>query len=403
MKRNKRIDCIDGFRGVAALIVFTGHFLISFYPFFLSNNPGEVFFRNNHLMKYVVFSPLSIFYNGHFAVTSFFILSGYVLSCKYFITEDKNVIFSAFFRRYFRLTIPIFFSCLMAYACLKLNLFFNYETSLVTHSQWLAKFYSFEPDFIQMTKFALYDVYFNYQKGQTYNAPLWVMQIFLLGSFLVFSFLFLFSYIRKRYIKYAIYLISLLVFHKTYYLAFVLGMILCDENITHHNYRSLFKSKVILFFLFLMGIYLGSYKPHDLWMYKPLDNSLIISYFGEFRGIFYHIIGAFFTVYVVINAHIMKKIFSHNIMVFFGTLSFPFYIIHFIVLCSLSCVVFNSLYAFMVPKSVCFFATFVITFLVTTLVSYLFYLLVERKAIHYSKRLYDLAAASCRMMVNRLK
>ena len=397
---NNRIAHIDGFRGLASLIVFWGHFLISFYPYFNAHGPNEVFFKNNCLMKYVAFSPISIFYNGHFAVISFLILSGYALCYKYFLIGEKNVVISSVFRRYFRLTIPIFFSCLLAYSCLKLGLFFNYETSLVTHSKWLAKFYSFTPDFIQMSKFALYDVYFNYPKIQTYNAPLWVMSIFLFGSFIVFSFLFLFGYIKKRYI---IYLIALVLFHKTYYLAFVLGMILCDETTSRHNYHSLFKSKIILFFLFAMGIYFGSYKPHNFWMYRPLENSLITAYFKGFEAILYHIIGSFFIIYVLINSKIKKRIFSHRAMLFFGKISFSLYITHFIVICSLSCFLFNSMCEFMLPKIICFISTLAVTFLITIVISYLMYQLVERKAIQFSKASYNLVESSCRMVVNRLK
>ena len=395
-----KIAYIDGFRGLGVLIVFTGHFLISFYPFFGSNNPDGIFFRNNNLMKYIVFSPISTFYNGHYAVISFLILSGYVLSYKYFLTGNKNVVISSLVRRYFRLTIPIFFSCLLAYICLKFDLFFNYETSLVTNSKWLAKFYSFKPDFIQMIRFAFYDVYFDYNNSQTYNTPLWVMSIFLFGSFLVFSLLFSFRYVRKRYIIYAI---AIFLLHKTYYLAFILGMMLCDANISNHDYRSLFKNKIMLFFLLVTGIYFGSKKLPDDWLYNLLNNNLITIYFNGFSGILYQIIGSFFIIYVLINAEIMRRFFSNKIMLFFGKISFSFYLIHFIVICSLSCFLFNSLYELMLPKGICFLLTLLITFFVTTLLSYLFYQSVERKTVQYSRKLYHLLESSCSMISNCLK
>jgi len=400
MNNNSRINYIDGFKGIASFIVFTGHFLISFYPFFLSNNPNEVFFQNHNLIKYIVFSPISFFYNGHFAVMAFFVLSGYLLSYKYFVTGDKSIIVSGFFRRYLRLAIPIFFSCFLAYSCLKLNLFFNQETSLITHSKWLALFYNFKPNFIQMIKFSFYGVYFNFHGYQDYNNPLWVMQMVLFGSFLVFAFLLLFIYTKKRYI---IYLISILLFHKTYYLAFILGIMLCDENTNNYNYQSFFKNKIILFSLFLMGICLGSFKFHNFWINRFLNNCLITVYFKGFSAILYHIIGSFFIIYVLINSKFMRLFFSSYIISYFGRISFPLYIIHFIIICSLSCFLFNGLYELTHLKTICFIVTWVVTFLVTILVSHLFCVSIEKRTIQLTRKLYNIIESYYRMNFIHLK
>ena len=389
-----KIDSIEGFKGIASLIVFTGHFLIAFYPLFNSQNPDEAIFHNVPVMKYIVFSPVSFFYNGHFAVMAFFILSGYVLSYKYFLSRDQTIIVSSLFRRYFRLTLPIFFSCVLAYGCLKLDLFFNQDTSRITNSKWLASFYTFEPSFIQMVKFALYGVYFNFDGYQDYNNPLWVMHMILVGSFIVFALLFLCSLTKKRYM---LYLPALLLMHKSYYLGFILGVMLCDENTNNSNYRSLFKSKLVLCSLLLMGVSFGNYKFTDFGVNGLLSNSLIKYYFGFMRGVFYHTIGAFFTVYVLLHSRIMRVVFSKKIMTYVGKISFSIYITHFVIICSLSCFLFNALYAMIHLKALCVIVTWIVTVLVTVGVSHVFYISIEKGTIDFTRRLYHSVASCCRM------
>lgn len=393
---NGRMDYIDGLKGVAALIVFTGHFLIAFYPFFNSRNPEAIFFQNHPLISFLVFSPLSIFYNGHFAVMIFFVLSGYLLSYKYFLTKRTDVVVSGMVRRYFRLTIPIFFATLLAYGCAVTHLFFNYETSLVTHSQWLSSFYRFTPDFTGMVRFAFFDVYFNYDRNFSYNAPLWVMQFILIGSFVIYALQFLFRYIKKRYV---VYLVALVLFYKTYYPAFILGMMLCDATHMQHHYPSLSENKIVLCILFLVGIYLGSYKLHNFWMYGFLDENFVARYYGGYKAIAYNIIGAVLITYVLLHSTLMKRLLSRKSMVFLGRIAFSFYILHFIVLCSLACFLFNSLYVLMIPKAVCVLVTFVITGLVTTVMAQALYNSVEKRTVLFSRQLYTALASRCSMFM----
>jgi peptidoglycan/LPS O-acetylase OafA/YrhL len=314
------------------------------------------------------------------------------------LTGTTGVVLSGIVRRYLRLTIPIFFSCLLAYGCAIAQLFFNYETSLITHSPWLASFYRFTPDFTSMVRFALFDVYFNYDRNFSYNAPLWVMEFVLIGAVVIYAVQFFLRYIKKRYI---VYLIALVLFHKTYYLAFILGMMLCDEAHMHHRYQTLSESKIVLCLFFVVGIYLGSYKLHDFWMYEFLNENFIARYYGGFKAIAYNIIGAVLITYAVLHSTTMKRIFSHYSMVFLGTISFSFYVLHFIVLCSLACFLFNGLYLLMVPKEVCVIATFVVTVFVTTVIAQLFYRSIENRTILFSRQLYAVFVSWCRTLMSR--
>jgi peptidoglycan/LPS O-acetylase OafA/YrhL len=60
------------------------------------------------------FPPLSMFWNGVFSVTIFFMLSGFVLPLNYIKTKKIESITSGAFKRYLRLMIPVLI-CISVY------------------------------------------------------------------------------------------------------------------------------------------------------------------------------------------------------------------------------------------------------------------------------------------------
>ncbi len=97
-----KIIYLDGLRGLAAFIVVIYHHFYGFYPKFLYPSEDKV-------LTQLSGSPLNIFYNGNFAVYIFFILSGYVLTYKFFKTRNYGIIISSAARRYIRLLVPVLF------------------------------------------------------------------------------------------------------------------------------------------------------------------------------------------------------------------------------------------------------------------------------------------------------
>ena len=134
-------------------------------------------------------------------------------------------------------------------------------------------------------------------------------------------------------------------------------------------------------------------------MYGFLDENFIARYYGGYKAIAYNIIGAVLITYVLLHSTLMKRLFSRKSMVFLGRISFSFYILHFIVLCSLACFLLNSLYVLMIPKAVCVIVTFVITVLVTTVIAQVFYRLIEARTILFSRQLYAVLASRYSMFM----
>jgi peptidoglycan/LPS O-acetylase OafA/YrhL len=382
-----RIKYIDGMRGLAALIVLFSHIIDAFYPVL---NPSltvspislDVLAKQSLLIKAFVFTPLSILYNGLFAVMFFLLISGYVVSYNCFHNKDENYISASFFRRYFRLTIPILFSCFISYLLLKVGVFPK-----------VSQFFACDANFFNMIKLVLYDEYFGSpnENLQCYNFVLWMMHALLLGSFLVYAFWALFGRVSIK-LRIFFYIALIIIFSKSLLLAVIFGMILCDMDA-----NNIFKNvnKISLLIMLLLGIYLSSFMRYDFPFYTILDIDFMKNYFGDLGALlfFYNIIGAFLLFFVLSRLSFSIKVFSNKLALYLGKISFSIYLLHFIVIFSLSTYIFiwlrNSINA---SHELSFIVASVITILVTISLSHIFHLYVESKSINWSKSLYNLVS-----------
>jgi peptidoglycan/LPS O-acetylase OafA/YrhL len=383
-----RIEYLDGLRGLAAMIVCFGHFIGAFAPDLTSGDPAALFFQKYPAINFFVFSPCNILYNASLAVFIFFVLSGYVLSYPYFLGGDKKIILPGMYKRYFRLTIPVFFSCIIAYFCMTLNLFFHHKASVLAQSDFLASKYNFAPDLYNMVKFSLFDVYFNYNGKVSYNHPLWIMPIELFGSFFCLFLLLLFGSSR---IRYGIYFLLLLLSPYNGWLfflsPFVLGMMLCDITTRGDKKRMLLNNKIVLLILFATGIFLASFKSDKIFFYKALGNNLITDLYGSLSTFFYLNASAFLIICAISHSQFLKTFFSHRILLFLGRISFMIYLLHFIVLCSLSSFLYYILSSLGASQLICFTVTSAISIPVIILLSYVCHRFVETRSIHLSNKI----------------
>lgn len=167
--------------------------------------------------------------------TFIFVLSAFVLTYKFFRTKNYEYLSVGAIKRYFRLLGPVVFSLFITYILVNLSLVSNV---------FIATEFSIKEFF----KEAFFGVFVNGSSAQ--NSPLWTMAYEFFGSMLVFFVAALFAKYKRRWI---IYLILVLLFHKTHYLAFVFGMMLSDyfTSALYLKYRSkISPPKIIVFFYF---------------------------------------------------------------------------------------------------------------------------------------------------------
>lgn len=162
MKFEHRSAHLDGLRGIAAVAVALLHFFRSFDNSQLSS------------AKVLNYTPLSAFWNGHFAVAIFFVMSGFLFFRKFHGAGVVPCVRGAV-KRYFRLSIPILALSLVAFALHLGGLMPNAEAAATSGSDWLAKWYRFPPDILLAIGEPLYSAYVHFDATYSYNTNLWTI------------------------------------------------------------------------------------------------------------------------------------------------------------------------------------------------------------------------------------
>lgn len=324
MTTNK-INAAESIRGLACLAVVFSHLSLTFFPqmhsFDLSTAPQYSFFAQLHN------SPLAFFYSGTGAVFVFFVLSGYVLSLSSLKKPNTaEQLKKSLVKRYPRLAIPAFLSCIIAY----LVCFVPVDVSHV--SEWGAALANPHP----MLTTALYEGSIGaFLFGDSsYNWVLWTMQIELLGSLVIY---FASYFYTKLPIVCAIFLIlsvtTAYMISQTVLLgilSFILGMGLFLYAAELGTTASIL--------LFLIGLYLCG--VHN----TSFSYQFFTSFLGEKSYDYLNFIGGFCIVYAVLKGKRLAQFFDQHFLVFLGKVSFSIYLIHLAVLYALGIPFFNLLH-----------------------------------------------------------
>lgn len=320
---------VNGLRGIAALSVVINHFIAAFSPSILSNNYIGLFptmLNVNAIDNFLSHPLVSVFYNGEFAVIIFFYISGFVLTLPYFEKIDAQLILrKRLFSRYLRLNIPIFIAVLISYVFFKFNLYFIIDAAKLSGAiSWATNFWPSKITLIEALKEASYQsIIFG---RATLIPPLWTLKIEFFGSLFILTYYIVKPKDKNLIPLFFLILLIYLIYEKDsiYFYAIIFGSLI--------SYIKSINFPKLLFFV--LGLYFGGYQFNNE-LYSFLPN--IILFGQELWNIksLYNTIGAFFLFSAIVHGFGSKFILS-NFIQFLGRISFPLYLIHFIVLCSLS-------------------------------------------------------------------
>ena len=113
MKKQKKVEYLDGLRGWAALTVVIDHWMMMGYEDPTTDATSGLW------CAWFLRTPLRLLVDGGFAVAIFFTLSGYVLLARFFAQPKKtSIVYGGMVRRYPRLMIPALVSLLLYYSWL---------------------------------------------------------------------------------------------------------------------------------------------------------------------------------------------------------------------------------------------------------------------------------------------
>lgn len=338
-----KLKYLEGIRGLAAIIVVLHHFSLAFYPALNFGNLNQIHFSDGNLEMWIARSPLNILYNGGFAVSIFFILSGFVLSNTYNQTHNFKVVIQYAIKRYFRLLVPVGVSIIVAFIFMKMNFMHNTNLGTITKTNdWLSGAFTNQEGYFAVVKNIFIDVFFF--KDNSFNAVLWTMTYELLGSFLLFVFLLIIHSLKYKVSLYIALVLLLLYTNNNFYAAFILGALLNKYMFQKQssNMPLLIPNWVLVVFL-IISIFFCSYPFCNDIEHTPYK---FITFSFLKNDEFYHVIGAFILMFVILHSLWIKTFLSKNVFTFIGKISFSFYLLHFIILCSFSCYLFSLFYPF---------------------------------------------------------
>jgi peptidoglycan/LPS O-acetylase OafA/YrhL len=304
VKSNLRLEFLDGLRGWGALMVFLYHLIIQL----LSNTAPS------YKSKYLAF-----LLDGEFAVFIFFVLSGFVLSIKFIISPGKYSLTQAVIARYFRLMLPIIITSFFAYMLMLAHAMYNVPAAVPANApQWLGVYFNFEPTLAYFLKFNLYYVFFNFNPGANFNPVLWTIAYEFTGSMLVYLMIGFFRTEKnKSYLVPVAFIILFNLFNNPIIACFTVGYLLAELYVA---YSQRLENKAWV-----------------SWLATALFAlPVICSTFFRTGHHFYLALLASVLVLAVSFSKPLKHFFSNTVSRFLGRVSFPLYLIHLPLICSLS-------------------------------------------------------------------
>ena len=332
--KNKQLDYINGLKGIGAGIVYLCHFVFAFYYGMYTLEAADCHLPGN-LDVLIGQSPLNTLFSGNFAVRLFMVMSGYVLCLGYFKSRDKKRLVTSAGKRYIRLLPPILVSNVLICLLMMAGAFRNVAVSELTGSPWLAGFNRCEPNFLGAVWEAVFGCFFT--GANQYNGVLWTIPFLFLGALLVYAVAWLIGDKKWRYIVYAVIGAALLL---TDYAGVFWGFVLCDVMNTQEALVAwVKKQKWLLWLIFLLGVYLSSYPSAGTHLegtiYEIIPIVMVVPY---------HLAGALLLVFAVVCLEPLQKFFGLPVFVKLGEISYSLYLVHFPVIATFGCWMFEMLY-----------------------------------------------------------
>ena len=333
----KKLDYINGLKGIGALMVYFCHFVFAFYYGAYSLLP-ESCHTASQIEISIEKSPLNLFYSGNGAVSLFLVFSGFVLCLSYFAGRDRKRLGAGAWKRYFRLMPMILAANILIYVLMRLGLYRNAETAVLTKSEaWFAGFNQFAPDFLKMLYESLIGCFL--QGSNDYNGVLWTIPYLFWGALVVYLAAYLVGENRLRYIVYAVMILVSLT-TDIYFTAVFLGFAVSDFFCTQKKGMELWKKyRALPILSFVLGLYLLSYPSIGSDMTGTIYGILPPAY-----TVIYHVAGAVGLLAGVLGLGSLQRFFGAKPFRFLGDVSYSLYLLHFPVIATFSCWFFLGLH-----------------------------------------------------------
>ncbi len=381
-----RIRYLDGLRGILAVIVFIHHFLYAFYPWLVFGGEVESYRTGNWTVsRLFALTPLNIVFNPGTAINFFFLLSGYVQTVHYFEKQELYAVQRNILKRYFRLAIPTLAVVLLVYAFHRLNWIDrkHFPPNPLTWD-WIQSMLPDNLNFWETLRYGLLDC-FN-SKTQSYQV-LWTMPVELYNSWMVLIALMVTHRIRNKLPLYIFwFLVQFILLEGYYAMSFTLGLILACLHTQQSRFASVLLRPSLKYVCLIVGLYFASF-PFTGYENSSRESIYApIAFFDRVPHVISYAFGNFLLFCFLLHAPRLQNALSQKIFLFFGDISFMFYLLHFLILFSFSPWLFFRLFPSFHDSISNYLITFVCSFTLITLLSWLLYKLVDQPVIRLCNR-----------------
>jgi peptidoglycan/LPS O-acetylase OafA/YrhL len=310
-----RYQQLDSLRGLAALTVFIGHSI------------GTLI--NLKVLNQITPTPFSIFYNGYAGVMFFFVLSGFVLSLP-FVNGDKPLSLTTFYtKRIFRIY-PAFIVAIILSLVLKAFVYDKYVTA--GPDLWVKQYWAWDwnnTSFKQILHtFLIIGPDF---KTRLIDPPIWSLMVEVKMSVVLPFFILLVSRCNGMVNVILFFVLSALAYRYTglQVSIFYLGVMLAKYKTYLLNIVNSWSVTVML----IVGVVSCLVYNAGL----EFLNYHATSYYVVFSN-YLPAIGSCFIILIVLANDKIGRVLTHRVFVFFGTISYSFYLLHFpMLIVTLSC------------------------------------------------------------------
>lgn len=316
MNSANRFVFLDGLRAILVFVVVLEHLIKFAAPHALSE---EVIFPVTLSgLSAIHLPPFNLLHNGAWAVATFFVLSGYIIT--YVLLNQKHVADGVIFlaNRYIKFALMVLVSYLIIYVV------FSLEGQ--AHNLTL----------VGVLSLSLYETLFNY--NYSYNPVLWTLGFEIYGAVLLVFLVFIYKLLLARKFPMTVAailflsLLFLLLTSKDVLYGHIMALFLLGALLTHVKFR--FEKtylKVVVHTILLIGAFLLI----SVDVRGGLGNSLLILNLSPNEYIYKYFInglGAFLLLLSVLNSGRLQRILNSDVLVVVGSMSFSIYITHYIVI-----------------------------------------------------------------------
>ena len=391
-----KLQYIEGLRGLAAVQVVLLHYFSAFLPFF-AHFPGPVHFAWETTLRH---TPLWFLLDGYSAVCLFFILSGFVLAPSFLKSEKPLPLLAT--KRYLRLFVPIFSAFVVALTLYFLMPHAASDAATLSQSGWLVPpnnsltIMSLIQDALLNSTLTGYsgsslldylpnspNFPVSAELSQALNPPTWTMHVEFWGSMLVLALAVLRRYVGG--VKFsAIFVLVAFMIGTSYYSLFLFGFLLFQIR------GNLLGPRHVIFALFgvalvLSGLYICINKNISA-VGLVLTGLRHITLLSAKQGhLWQSQVGAMLIFGGVMLNVQLRSFLAVRVIQWLGKVSFSVYLLHVPILLTFSSLVF-TIFAQRSYALACI-AAFVIGIGVTYAAAAIFEKNVDRRAVHFSKRI----------------